>query len=94
MNFLFIQTINSIYDIVWGLELLGHNVTIFEQTQFDPNNSIESDNIAFSNFLYSNKYNFVISYLFIPAISDCCFKLNIPYISITYDSPLVSLHSQ
>ena len=91
MNFLFLQTINSIYDIVWGLELLGHNVTIFEQTQFDPNNSIESDNIAFSNFLYSNKYNFVISYLFIPAISDCCFKLNIPYISITYDSPLVSL---
>ena len=41
MNFLFIQTINSIYDIVWGLELSGHNVTIFEQTQFDPNNSIE-----------------------------------------------------
>lgn len=91
MKFLFVQTINSIFDIVWGLKFLGHDVNIFENAKFDPNTSIEADNNAFYQALYSDSYDFVISYLFIPSISDICAACNIPYISWTYDSPLVAL---
>ena len=91
MNFLFVPTINSIFDIPWELQNLYHNVDIINTTQFDPNGCTDAQFISLKQQLHSNNYDFIISYLFIPDVSDICANYNIPYISWTYDSPLISL---
>lgn len=91
MKFLFVPTHNSIYDIPWALQSMGYTVDVLESAPFDPNNSVVEQNEYLTAHLENNLYNFVISYLFIPAVSDICAKFNIPYISWTYDSPLTAL---
>lgn len=91
MNFLFVPTHNSIYDIPWALQNMKHTADVLNTTPFDPNQSVVEQNEHLSTRLSSNRYDFVISYLFIPAVSDICLQFNIPYISWTYDSPLIAL---
>lgn len=91
MKFLFVPAHNSIYDIPWALQSMGYTVDILESAPFDPNNSVAEQNEYLTTHLRNNHYDFVISYLFLPAVSDICMKFNIPYISWTYDSPLTSL---
>ena len=52
---------------------------------------IRDRNNYLSAQISSNHYDFVISYLFLPAVSDICAQLDVPYISWTYDSPLIAL---
>lgn len=91
MNFLFVPAHNSIYDIPWALQHMGHTVDVLNSIPFDPNKSVAEQNEYLSTHLSSNHYDFVISYLFIPAVSDICAHFHIPYISWTYDSPLTAL---
>lgn len=93
MNFLFIQAKKSIYDIPWALLEMGHTVDMLEDYDFDPNNYDEIADTAFRKKLVSAKYDYVISYLFIPQISAVCEELSIDYISWTYDSPLAALYN-
>lgn len=91
MNFLFVPTHNSIYDIPWSLQSMGYSVDVLDSTCFDPNVNVEEQNKNLTSQIKNHSYNFVISYLFIPAVSDICATFKIPYISWTYDSPLTAL---
>jgi len=91
MKFLFILTKDSIFDIPWTLQQMDHEVIIFEKAVYDPNLSVEASNLLIREELLSTCYDYVISYLFIPAIADVCHDVRIPYISWTYDSPLVAI---
>lgn len=94
MHFLFTPVLNSVKDIAWGLEELGHNVTILENTIFDPNSSDAVNNKILHESLSLLAVDYVISPCFIPAIADICFAAQTSYISWTYDSPLTSLFTK
>lgn len=91
MKFLFVPTKNSIYDIPWSLQNMGYSVDVFDSACFDPNVSDEEQNKNLTSQIKNTAYDFTISYLFIPAVSDICATFKIPYISWTYDSPLMAL---
>ena len=91
MRFLFFPTHNSIFDIPWALKNMGYDVDVLNTIPFDPNNSAQEQNEYFKAQIRNILYDFIISYLFIPAVSDICSEHHIPYISWTYDSPLTAL---
>ncbi len=91
MRFLFVPTHNSIFDIPWALKNMGYDVDVLNTIPFDPNNSAQEQNEYFKAQIRNILYDFIISYLFIPAVSDICSEHHIPYISWTYDSPLTAL---
>lgn len=91
MNFLFIPTYNSIFDIPWALQNMQYTVHCLDTSAFDPNHSTEEQNEYLKKHLSTNHYDYVISYLFLPAVSDLCAFFQIPYLSWVYDSPLMSL---
>lgn len=94
MHFLFVPTHNSIYDIPWALQNMQHTVDVFNTSPFDPNNTIAEQNEFLKTYITDRHYDYIISYLFIPAVSDICNDFQIPYLSWTYDSPLTSLFTQ
>jgi len=92
MNFLFVLTKNSIFDIPFALEHMGHTVTTFDHHPFDPVNLSHTEPLVpIEKALCSNQYDYVITYLFVPILSDLCEKYQIPYIAWIYDSPLISV---
>ncbi len=91
MHFLFVRTKKSVFDIPWALMELKYNVSILEKYDFDPLEDNAPAYEALEKELMEHTFDFVISYLFFPKISDICERLSINYISWTYDSPLVSL---
>lgn len=94
MKFLFVPTLNSIFDIPWELQKMHHMVDVLNTSPLDPNKCTPDQISQLASQLKSNKYDHVISYLFIPDVSDVCADLNISYISWTYDSPLPALFTQ
>lgn len=92
MNFLFVLTKESVYDLPFTLEHMGHNVTVLDQYAFDPVNVTETAPLVLIKDALTNAhYDYVISYLYITLISDLCEQYHVPYISWIYDSPLISL---
>lgn len=93
MKFLFIPSQNSIFDIPWALQSMQHTVEVLNTSPFDPNASLQEQNDFLRNHLasYGTAYDYAISYLFLPAVSDICEESQLPYISWTYDSPLTAL---
>ena len=94
MKFLFVPTLNSIFDIPWELQKMHHMVDVLNTSPLDPNKCTPDQISQLASQLKSNKYDHVISYLFIPDVSNVCADLNISYISWTYDSPLPALFTQ
>lgn len=92
MNFLYLYTEKSIYDLPWTLKNLGMNVTAFESYEFNPLSPDPAATAAVETELTHTSFDFCISYLFLPEISDICQKLKISYISWVYDSPQISLY--
>lgn len=91
MHFLFILIKNSSYDILWALLELEKQVTIYDTAEFDPLSPVQEEFDKLESFLLEHDFNCLISYLFVPEISDLCQKYDIPYIGWVYDSPLISL---
>ncbi len=91
MHFLFIRTKKAVYDIPWALIELGHKVDMLEDFEFDPLNEEEKAGLALQQKLSDALVDFVISYLFIPQVSNICEGAGLDYISWTYDSPLTAL---
>ena len=95
MDFLFVPSHNSIFDIPWALQQMpSHTVDILDNSAFDPNVPDDTQNQILKEQLIQKYYDCVISYLFIPAVSDLCAEQHIPYLSWTYDSPLTALFTR
>lgn len=92
MHFVYIYAQNSIYDIPWTLFEMGYKGVIYDEFQFDPIAPIAFELEKLKGFLLGQKCDFVISYLFIPEISDMCQELGYKYVCWIYDSPLVALY--
>lgn len=91
MHFLFIRVKNSSYDIPWALLEMKIKVDMYTDAEFDPLDPIPEDFEKLEGFLSSHDFDCLISYLFVPEISDICQKHDYPYIGWVYDSPLISL---
>ena len=91
MHFLFIQTKQSLFDITWALIEMGYQVSMLEGCQLDPLDYSSPGYESVQSKLQEESFDYVISYLFIPRVSDICEELCVNYISWTYDSPLMSL---
>ncbi len=92
MRFLYIHVIECHPYMPMTLKQLGHTYEIFNYT-FHP----LKENIEASTSLYDflskkhDSFDFVISFLFIPEVSNISNEYSLPYISWSYDSPLMSL---
>ena len=92
MNFLFVFSEGSIFDLPLVLENMGHTVTIIDQCPFRVIDLEYTAPLAFVEAaLLKQKYDYVISYDYITMVSDLCQRHNIPYISWIYDSPMATL---
>lgn len=91
MHFLYIHVKDSSYDILWTLLEMNESVSMYEESEFDPNHPIPEEFQKLDHFLCSNDFNCLISYLYIPEVSELCKKYGYKYIGWVYDSPLVSL---
>lgn len=78
-------------DIIESFERLGYTVKKVETDAI-----MDRENVSFDNFfdnLIKEGYNYVFSINYYPIISNNCKRYNVKYISVVYDSPLVSLYS-
>lgn len=91
MHFLYIHIKKSSYDIPWTLLEMKQQVSIYEEYDFDPYAPSQDAFIQLEQYLLSNDCDCLISYLYIPEISDLCNKYTYRYICWVFDSPLVSL---
>lgn len=92
MRFLFVKTEASITDLAYALRRMGHDVHFLDRQALHP---LATEPQPFceeiKRLLLQSPADYVITYLYIPQLSDVCNALHIPYISWNYDSPLVSL---
>ncbi len=79
-------------DTVAALTGLGHSVSFFFHREYDSRKSAVFD-AAFDEFYNTGTYDALFSYNYYPLVSEGCKRHGIPYISIVYDSPHVSLYS-
>lgn len=92
MNFLFVLVKDSVYDLPMVLEHMGHSVTILEHYPFNPLETVFTPQLLpVEDALNKNKFDYVITYLYITQLSNLCEKYQIPYIAWIYDSPLISV---
>ena len=78
-------------DIIESFERLGYTVKKVETDAI-----MDRENVSFDNFfdnLIKEGYDYVFSINYYPIISNNCTRYNVKYISVVYDSPLVSLYS-
>lgn len=94
MNYLYIQIKGSSNDMLWSLLEMKINVSMYDSSIFDPNQPIEDDLQALERFLISNNFDCIISYLFMPEISEICNHYHYKYIGWVYDSPLITLYNR
>lgn len=79
-------------DAVFTLEQMGYKLTMFFHKDFQERMSSDFDQ-AFSDAVLETDFQFCFSFNFYPVVAENCKRYNIPYISITYDSPFVLLYS-
>lgn len=92
MNFLYVKTKGSVSDLPDAIEELGHHVSrlenvIYDGTDLDANVSFNPIEEALNN----TYFDFVITFLYHPYISNICENHHVIYLSIIYDSPLISI---
>ena len=92
MYFLFIRIANSTLDLPWALAELGEQVKAYGAAEFNPVYPPAAEEFEkLDAFLSEHHFDCLISYLFVPEISDICQRRKIPYIGWVYDSPLSTL---
>ncbi len=91
MRFLYVHSIKCHVYLPIALKSLNHTYQIFDY-EFDPVNQNNEASTVLHSLLSKNHtdFDFIISFLFIPEVSDIANEFTIPYISWTYDSPLMS----
>ena len=77
---------------ITALQEIGHTVCSFSHSDY---NHIESSCFeqAFEQFVGNTYYDLCFSFNYFPLVSNACQKMNLKYISVTYDSPYVFLYS-
>ncbi len=91
MFFLYIPVMGSSSDLPWSLVHMNESVTIYDSYVFDPLNPEKETFESLDHYLSTNHFDCLISYLFVPEISDLCEKYHMKYVCWIYDSPLVTL---
>lgn len=91
MLFLYIPVAGSSSDLPWSLLHMNESVTVYDSYVFDPLNPCKEAFEALAQYLAAHNFDCLISYLFVPEISDLCETYHCKYIGWIYDSPLVSL---
>lgn len=91
MHFVYIRVKSSGYDIPWALMESGHQVTGYDAAEFDPLAPVPEEFDHLRSFLADLSFDYLISYLFVPEISEICQQQGYKYICWVYDSPLISL---
>ncbi len=93
MRFLFVQTHGSQIDIPRVLEEMGHNCDCLFNFEFDANDLSENEGTAtVERALCGTHYDYIISYFFLPVVSEVCERNNTLYISWVYDSPQLAVY--
>ncbi len=73
-------------------QYLGHTYSAFSHPDYKER--ISDDFLKEAEaFAKSEDFDFCFSYNFFPLMAEVCHKLNLKYISLTYDSPFVKLYS-
>ena len=88
MHFVYIRVKNSGYDIPWALLESGHQVTGYDAAEFDPLFPVAEDFEHLRSFLANLSFDYLISYLFVPEISEICQQQGYTYdnlIDCSYD---------
>lgn len=93
MKILFISTISSVNDLMLALTEMGHDVSYIPNLALNPVSPDESQRPIIKSAIEEVRPEYVLSYMFIPMLSDITHSYSIPYVSWTYDSPLASLFS-
>ena len=93
MEILFLNSENiKLFDLPWALMEAGHTVDSIDAV-YKFNEHIKETDELLINKLSEKKYDFVITYDFLPIISDICNQMKVKYVSWTYDSPLYTLYT-
>lgn len=79
-------------DMMDAFTLCGIQCDLFFHEDYQERCSKAFDE-AFFIAAENGSYDFVFSFNYFPVLSNCCQKYGIPYVSYTYDSPLVALYS-
>ena len=74
MFFLYIPVMGSSSDLPWSLVHMNESVTIYDSYVFDPLNPEKETFESLDHYLSTNHFDCLISYLFVPEISDLCEK--------------------
>lgn len=79
-------------DIIQTFQKQGHSVDV---PAFSAKNHLRDEQFeqAFMERLKQNPYDFVFSVNYFPVISIVCHQLQIPYVSWTVDTPLISMQT-
>lgn len=91
MRILFIPTADSVSDLMLAFAELGHDVSYIPDFQVNPVAPCENDYSTIKAAIENVVPDCLVSYMFIPIVSEISHHYGIPYISWTYDSPLTSL---
>ena len=93
MNILFLSSeAIKLFDLPWAFMEAGHTVESIDAV-YKFNEHIKETDERLIQKLSEKKYDFVLSYDFLPVISDICNPMNVKYVSWTYDSPLYTLYT-
>lgn len=79
-------------ETICALKEMGHTVCSFFHSDY---NHLKSPSFeqAFEAFVDNSFYDLCFSFNYFPLVSNACQKINLKYISVTYDSPYVFLYS-
>lgn len=93
MRILFLYSETKFSDICWTLMELGHTVESMEHS-FSIKNYIKDEEDILQEKLSNASYDIVVTYNFVPVISNVCEKNNTKYVSWVFDSPLFTLYTK
>ncbi len=94
MKYLFILTDGSILDMYQAFKSLNQDIEIFAEYSYHPLMNNAEGLTKLEDFIAGRGYDCIVSYMFIPDISDFCQARSMLYASWTYDSPLQAVYKE
>lgn len=84
----------KIHDIAWAFLELNYEMKFFDREFFTYQKEQTENAELLRKELKGNAYWFILSYNFVPQISEICTEFEIPYVCWTFDSPTLPLHTE